>query len=333
MTGGPHEHGGMNGRYARQMQLPAIGSAGQKRLADASVLVVGAGGLGCPVLSYLAGAGVGRLVLVDHDRVEETNLHRQPLYTTVDIGLAKVEAARRWLAAFNPDVVVEARRERLTPENAGRLTDGVDIVVDAADSFAVTYILSDICHCVAKPLVSASVTGLSGYAGAFCGGGPSYRAVFSDMPTNAVTCATAGVLGSVVAVVGSLQAQIVLHLILGLDPSPLGQLVTFDARSLSFGGFSFTDAGEPSDSIPFIDPTTVLRDDIFVDLRSLSEAPVSPVADAIRLSVEQVDRVASGDLPTGRIVLCCRSGLRAARAAERLAGLGASRLALVAMGD
>jgi len=144
----------MTCRYTRQTVLGDVGASGQQRLAAASVLVVGAGGLGCPVLQYLAGAGVGRLMVVDHDAVEETNLHRQPLYAMHDVGKAKAEAARAALLRFNPHIVVEAIVERLTPQNAAQLVAEADLIVDAADGFAVTYMLSDACQATAKPLVS-----------------------------------------------------------------------------------------------------------------------------------------------------------------------------------
>jgi molybdopterin/thiamine biosynthesis adenylyltransferase len=146
----------MTDRYARQTILPAVGEAGQARLAASTVLVVGAGGLGCPVVQYLAGAGVGNMMIVDHDAIEESNLHRQPLYGMTDIGKPKAEVARASLLRFNPGIRVDAMVERLTPQNATRLVAGADVVVDAADSFAVTYILSDACYAAAKPLVSAA---------------------------------------------------------------------------------------------------------------------------------------------------------------------------------
>ena len=208
----------MTDRYARQIVLPQVGSEGQARLSAASVLVVGAGGLGCPVLQYLAGAGTGRMIVVDHDRVEESNLHRQPLYTMADIGSPKALTARAALLRFNPTIEVEAVAERLTPENVERLVADADVVVDAADSLAATYVLSDTCRQLVKPLVSASAVGLSGYVGAFCAGAPSYRAVFPEMPARTANCASAGVLGSTVAILGSVQAQFVLQLILAIAP-------------------------------------------------------------------------------------------------------------------
>lgn len=322
----------MSERYARQMVLGDVGAAGQVRLAAASVLVVGAGGLGCPVLQYLAGAGVGRLVVVDHDTVEETNLHRQPLYAMDDIGKSKAEVACATLQRFNPGIAVEPVVERLTPQNAVLLVARADLVVDAADSFAVTYILSDACQASAKPLISASVIGLSGYVGAFCGGGPSYRAVFPDVSVDGGTCATVGVLGTAVAVLGSLQAHLALHLLLALEPSVLGRVVTFDAKRFVFGGFGFADSPEPERFVPFIAPDTVTKEDIVVDLRSLQEAPQSPFAEARRLEVDTIDALLHEPPSSRRIVLCCRSGQRALAAADRLRDGGLANLALVALG-
>ena len=322
----------MTERYARQTVLPEVGAAGQERLSAASVLVVGAGGLGCPVLQYLAGAGVGRLIVVDHDRVEETNLHRQPLYTMADIGALKAQACRAILQRFNPGVEVEAVPERLTPQNASALVARADLVVDAADSFAVSYILSDACVAAAKPLVSASVIGMTGYAGAFCGGAPSYRAVFPDVSVDGGTCASVGVLGTAVAVLGSLQAHLALHLLLGLEPTVLGRVVTFDAKRFAFGGFGFEGSPEPEAAVPFIAAAAVQADDLVVDLRGLDEAPVSPFAGARRLDVDHVEELVTQPPPSRRIVLCCRSGQRSLMAAERLRARGLGNLALVALG-
>ena len=316
-------------RYARQAILGEVGPAGQAKLAVASVLVVGAGGLGCPVLQYLVAAGVGRITVVDHDTVEVTNLHRQPLYRMSDVGRSKVEAARDALQGFNPEVRLDTVAERLTPQNAARLVADADIVVDAADSFAVTYILSDTCHAAAKPMVSASVIGLTGYAGAFCGGAPSYRAVFPEVSVDGGTCDTVGVLGTAVAVLGGLQAHLALHLLLGLEPSVLGRVITFDARRLAFGGFGFAGSPEPDAFVPFIAPEAVTKDDLVVDLRGLDEAPVSPFPGAQRLVVDTIEQL---ELPSGRVVLACRSGQRALMAADRLRARGVANLALVALG-
>ncbi|MBS0366975.1 MAG: HesA/MoeB/ThiF family protein [Proteobacteria bacterium] len=324
----------MSGRYERQSVLAEVGAVGQQRLQQASVAVVGAGGLGCVVLPYLAAAGVGRLVVVDHDRVEESNLHRQPLYRMSDIGELKVQAARRALLALNPLVRVDVREQRLTAANAVQLVLPADVVIDAADSFAVTYILSDACARTRTPLVSASVVGLAGYVGAFCGTGPSYRAVFPDMPRSAGSCAQSGVLGTAVAVIGALQAHLTLGLLLDWQPGFLGRMLSLDLRSLHVGGFSFANASEaPGSPLAFIAPSEVSVTDIVIDLRSREETPVSPFPAALRVAVEELEG-ARLTLPAApRVVLCCRSGVRAWRAARALQSQGHRNVAVIALGE
>jgi molybdopterin/thiamine biosynthesis adenylyltransferase/rhodanese-related sulfurtransferase len=334
----------MHERYARQMALSEVGLEGQSRINAARVLVVGAGGLGCAVLQYLCAAGVGHLTIVDHDRVEEANLHRQPLYRMTDLGRSKTDAARDALRALNPQIDVEVACERLTPANASAFVKASDIVVDAADLFAVTYTLSDECSRTGKPLVSASVLGMSGYAGAFCGTlatesdraqhVPSYRAVFPDIPARAGTCATAGVLGTAVGVMGTLQAHLVLSLILSLRPSVGGRIVTFDFATLRIGGFSFASATEPPNTEPrFIAETEVIHGDLTVDLRSAEEAARRPFNADLRVPVEDVAQVVAEKPRAQRIVLCCRSGVRAWRAATQLRTHGHNNVALIAIGD
>jgi len=316
------------------MILPEVGKEGQARLRNARVLVVGAGGLGSAVLQYLAAAGVGCLLIVDHDRVEESNLHRQPIYRMSDIGCLKADAARNALLAANPGLSIESVCERLTPANAAGLIATADIVVDAADSFAVTYVLSDECYCLNKALVSASVLGLSGYVGVFCGGAPSYRAVFPEMPRQAGSCAQSGVLGTAVGVTGTLQAHMVLSLLLGLQPSVLGQLVTVDFATLRFGGFTFATAREPVGAgLRFISTDQVSGSDFIIDLRSLTEAPASPFASALRVDVADVEMGEPRRLPESRVVLCCRTGVRAWRAGRALQSRGHENVVLVAFGE
>jgi len=320
-------------RYSRQTRLPEVGVEGQARLGAAAVTVVGAGGLGCAVLEYLTAAGVGRLTIVDHDRVEESNLHRQPLYRMGDLGRMKVEAARATLAALNPEVHIDTLAERLTPANAPGLAAAADVLVDAADSFAVTYVLSDACQGQAKPLVSASVLGLAGYVGVFCGGAPSYRAVFPELPPQAGSCAEAGVLGSAVGVMGTLAAHLTLALILRLEPPVLGRLMSVDFRTLHVGGFSFAGAAEPVDTLAFIAPTQVAASDLVIDLRGPAEAPLAPFPSALRLGVEALESAPQPLPAERRIVLCCRSGMRAWRAAQLLRARGHRNLALLALGE
>ncbi len=322
----------MNQRYSRQTALPEVGEMGQAKIAGTSVLVVGAGGLGCPVLSYLVGAGIGHIILMDDDRIELSNLHRQVLYDTDDVGQFKAETAAAKLFKFNPECHVEANTMRLTPSNADLFVAKADIVVDAADSLAVTFMLSDAAMAAGKPLVSASIAGLKGYVGVFCAGAPSYRAVFPEMPQQLGNCATTGVIGSTVGVLGSLQAQMVLKLALGSQPSPAGKIVTIDFQTFSFGGFSFVGAPEPFDGLHFIDATQFRQDDIIVDLRSVEEAPVVVSPGAYRSTVNEIDDFSAQEAKDKRFVLCCRSGLRAWRAARKLQGQGFNQIVLVAIG-
>lgn len=316
-------------RYARQEILPEVGLAGQARLAAARVLVVGAGGLGATLIPALAGAGVGHLRIADPDRVEESNLHRQTLFRMADIGQPKADCAARAVLALNPDVRAEAVRARFDPDTAEALLAGVDLALDAADSHAASYTLSDACAARGLPMVSASVLGLAGHVGGFCGGGPSYRALFPDLPQSGATCATAGVLGPVVASLGAVQAQMALAVLLGLKPSPLGQLLRIDLRDWRLSQFRFDAAPEPQRRFPFIGAAGVTAADQVVELRDEAEAPTPAIPGARRILPEALP----GWQPApGRVVLCCRSGLRAWRAAEALAARGFTDLALLAAG-
>lgn len=314
-------------RYARQIAV--LGPERDARLRGARVLMVGAGGLAAPALPALVGAGIGMVRLVDPDVVSESNLHRQHLFRISDVGRAKVECAARAMADLNPDCRVEPQRVALDPLNAEALAEGVDLVMDCADSFAVSYILSDLCRARGIPFVSASVVGMEGYAGGFCAGAPSLRAIFPELPSALGSCDADGVLGPLVGIIGSLQAQMALSILTG-DREPLGRLVTFDAARWRFGGFRFDRAPEPARAPQFLAAAQIPGEACVIDLRAPDEGPL-PRPDALRLSA---DAITPADLPaTARAVaLCCRSGLRAFRAAERLAGWDGALL-LVALGD
>lgn len=315
-------------RYLRQMVLPQVGPQGQDRIEAAHVLVVGAGGLGVPALQYLAGAGIGAITLIDPDRVEETNLHRQPAYRIKDIGRFKVRAAAKAVARLNPAVELLALPERLTPANAPGLIARADLVLDCADSYAVSYTLSDACLAAGKPLISASALGLAGYVGGFCGGAPSLRALFPDPPDSGQTCASAGVLGPVVGMLGCLQAQMALEVVLELTPSPLGQFIRYQAGR--FTQFRFD--GAPEQTGPrFIAPGEIAAEDLVIDLRPASEAPRKATPGALRIP----GYGATGPLPQPgqRTILACRSGLRAWRAADELRQRWSGDITLLATGD
>lgn len=317
-------------RYARQIALPEFGQASQERLADARVLIVGAGGLAAPVLQYLVGAGVGRITLMDGDRVSLSNLHRQTLFRMEDIDQPKAAVAAGHMAALNPDCAITALTSPLDPANAPDHVAAADLVLDCADSFAASYVLSDSCLTQNTPLISASVVGLSGYCGGFCGGAPSLRAVFPDLPDRAGSCATDGVLGPSVGVLGSLQAQMAMAVLTDM-PSPLGQLVTFDAVAHRFGGFRFDTAAEPKDGFGFIASQQVRPGDWLVDLRATGEAG-PPLRHATRRTVLDFDH--PDTRPDGqRAVLACRTGLRSWQAATRLRSAWDGDIALIALGD
>ncbi|MDD9718389.1 ThiF family adenylyltransferase [Dinoroseobacter sp. PD6] len=294
-------------RYARQVQLPQVGAEGQARLAAAHVLVIGAGGLAAPALSYLAGAGVGRITVMDADRVSLSNLHRQTLFTMDDIGAPKAEAAAARLRAQNPEVTITALCEAFTPANGAARLAGVDLALDCADSYAASYTASDLCGPV--PLITASVLGASGYVAGCCGGAPSLRALFPDPPDSAASCATAGVFGPVVGALGALQAQMALGALLGLKPSSLGQAITLNTATWRMASFRFDAAPEPDRALRFIATSQITETDAVYDLRPESEARHTVGQGAIRLP----DTCPTQIRPAKRVVLACSSGLRAWR--------------------
>ena len=320
-------------RYARQIQLPEVGTDGQAAINAARILVVGVGGLAAPALQYLVGAGVGNLTLVDHDVVTRTNLHRQTLFREADIGAPKTHAAASVLRALNADCKVAQVDMQVDPANVRALVDGKTLVLDCADSFAVSYTLSDMCVELGVPLFSASALGFTGYAGGFCGSSPSLRAVFPDLPDRSATCAQIGVMGPVVGMIGTVQAQMALAYLIGQSPSPLGQMMSFDMRNFRASGFRFDDAPEPENAFAFIAPNDIRVSDLVVELRDTAEAadPVTPSAHRMTVSEFQQHRLCVAT--DKRAVFVCRSGLRAWQAATQLRSYWAGEISLISMGD
>jgi molybdopterin-synthase adenylyltransferase len=227
-------------RYARHLILDEVGEEGQERLLKSRVLVVGAGGLGSPMLLYLAAAGVGTIGLVDHDRVDLTNLQRQVVHATERVGELKVDSARAALAAINDDVRLETHPMRLDPDNAERLIAGYDLVADGSDNFATRYLLTEECFRLKKPLVAAALSPFEGQLSTFRphlgAGHPCYRCLFREPPPPDLVprCEEAGILGAVAGVMGTLQAVEVLKELLGLGDSLDGALLIYDALRAQF---------------------------------------------------------------------------------------------------
>ena len=231
-------------RYARHIVLPEIGGPGQQKLKRARVLVIGAGGLGAPVLEYLAAAGIGTLGIVDDDTVSLSNLQRQVIHDTDAVGLPKTDSAKRAIARINPHVAVETHALRLTAENAGELVRGYDLVADGSDNFDTRYAVADACADEERPLVSAavgrfdgSITVLKPYEARPDGRNwPSYRDLFPEPPPAGLvpSCAEAGVLGALTGVIGTLQALEVIKLVTGIGEPLLGRLLLYDALGARF---------------------------------------------------------------------------------------------------
>jgi molybdopterin-synthase adenylyltransferase len=222
-------------RYSRQLVLPEWGAAAQLALGEASVLVIGAGALGSPVASYLVGAGVGRIGIVDDDAVELSNLHRQLLHFTPDLGVPKAESAAAKLRFLNPDVVVEPYQMRVDADNVAGLVEGQDLVVDCSDSFATRYAVNAACCAGRVRLVEAGVLGMAGMVMSIKPGRTAcYRCAFPSAPDDAPRCADAGVLGPAAGVVGSLQALEAMKLLTGVAPAIADGFLQVDLATADF---------------------------------------------------------------------------------------------------
>jgi adenylyltransferase/sulfurtransferase len=243
-------------RYARHIVLREVGGPGQAKLKAARVLVIGAGGLGAPVLLYLTAAGVGTLGVVDDDTVSLSNLQRQVIFTTDDIGNRKVDGAEAVIARLNPHVAVETHMTRIDASNALKLISGYDIVADGSDNFATRYLVSDACYLAKKPLVTAAVGTFDGSlttlrAHEMRADGvrnPTYRCLFPEPPPAGTVpaCAEAGILGALPGVLGSMMALEVIREIVGFGEGLVGRLLMVDARSMRFETLSYDwDPGNP----------------------------------------------------------------------------------------
>ena len=331
-------------RYARQITLPEIGEAGQEKLRRASVLIVGAGGLGSPAALYLAAAGVGTLGLVDFDRVDATNLHRQILYGTSDVGRPKLEAAKERLEDLNPDVSVINHPTRLTSENALEILGGYDLVIDGTDNFATRYLVNDACVLLGKPNVYGSVFRFDGQVSVFATkDGPCYRCLYPEPPPPGLvpSCAEGGVLGILPGVIGSLQATEAIKLIAGVGEPLAGRLLLFDALRATFRVMQvrkrchehakitrlidYEELCNPVQSTDITPAELAARlsansDVVLIDVREPYEWNAGHIDNATHIPLAQVPQRLA-EIPKDReVVMICRSGARSAHAQQHLIG-------------
>ena len=340
----------MADRYTRQTTLPEIGEAGQRKLLQSSVLIVGAGGLGSPTSLYLAAAGVGRIGLVDFDRVDVTNLHRQILYGTSSVGRPKLEAARERLEDLNSDVKIETHEARLSSENALEILAKYDVVIDGTDNFATRYLVNDACVILGKPNVYGSIFRWEGQASVFStSDGPCYRCLYPDPPPAGLvpSCAEGGVLGVLPGVVGTIQATEAIKLITGAGESLAGRLLLFDALRMTFRTMKvprrceqhppitklidyeeFCNPMNQTDITPaeVAEKLAVAADIVLIDVREPHEWNAGHVAQAKHIPLGQVP-TRLDDIPRDKdVVMICRSGGRSERARQYLAAQGYTRV-------
>lgn len=330
--------------YLRQLTLPELGNAGQERLKDARVLVIGAGGLGCPALTYLAAAGVGTLGVIDFDHVEISNLHRQVLFTVEDVGRNKAEAAVERLKMLNPHIRLIAHSEGLTKVNALSIIEGYQIVVDGSDNFPTRYLVNDACVLRDKPLVFGSIYKFEGQVSVFNHqGGPTYRCLYPTPPEEGEVpnCAEIGVIGVLPGIIGSLQAMETVKLITGLGEVLSGQVLLYDALRTSFQKYQFAARPESRNIVALqndygetcVLPTAGLEEIDYEELEMVMQELIPPLLVDVREPHEYLQFNLGGVnwplstiaqhipelLARTSVVLCCQSGVRSRKAYEILA--------------
>ena len=340
-----HPHGAAPAPdYSRQIALREVGSGGQARLRSASVLVVGAGGLGVPVLQYLAGAGIGRLGIVDGDRLEPSNLHRQTWYALADCGQEKSTLATARVRALNPDVRVESHALRLDAGNADRLSAGYDLILDCSDNFTTKFLLNDLALRRGKPVLFASVYQYEGQLQMVRGddASPCLRCVWPEATRDGLVgnCAEAGVLGPVPGVFGSLQALEALKFLLGLPGLTPDEMLIFDLVTLNTQRLRARRAADCAAHLAAKAPRAAPAESLEVHFASLAEAQSAgfilvDVRDSAELAAEPLPATPSLHLPTarlltgaaaleldGRYLLVCATGKRSTAAADLLRSQG-----------
>lgn len=323
-------------RYSRHFLLPEVGREGQQRLKQSSVLLVGAGGLGSPLALYLAAAGVGRLGLVDFDAVDLSNLQRQVLHGTSDVGRLKLDSARDRLSEVNPHVQLDLHSTRFTAENAESIARDYDLLIDGTDNFPTRYLANDVAVMLGKPNVYGSIFRFEGQVSVFGPGGPCYRCVYPEPPPAGMVpnCAEGGVLGVLPGVVGCLQATEALKLLLGIGTPLRGRLLLFDALRMRFDELRIS--RDPNCAVcgdrptltrlvqyaEFCTPDDIgpeqVTDQRLLDVRELWEWEAGHLPGAVHIPLGELEqRLAELDAQQPWVVYC-QSGGRSARACELL---------------
>ncbi|HEX8172244.1 MAG TPA: molybdopterin-synthase adenylyltransferase MoeB [Thermoanaerobaculia bacterium] len=337
-------------RYARQTILPELGTSGQAKLRNSAVLIVGAGGLGAPVSLYLAAAGVGKLGLVDFDRVDITNLHRQILYGSSSVGRPKLEAARERLHDLNDEVELVTHEARLSSDNALEILRDYDVVIDGTDNFATRYLVNDACVILGKPNVYGSVFRFDGQVSVFAtADGPCYRCLYPEPPPPHLVpnCAEGGVLGVLPGVIGTLQATEAIKLLTGIGETLAGRLLLFDALRMTFRTMNVRKRCHEHAAITklidyeeFCSPmnqTDITPEElsrrlaageklVLVDVREPHEWDAGHLPEAMHIPLGQLVARASEIPNDAEVVMICRSGGRSARAQQHLLASGWSRV-------
>lgn len=346
-------------RYSRQTVLPEIGPEGQRKLGEASILCVGAGGLGSPALLYLAAAGVGRIGIVDFDQVDESNLQRQVLFAAAQVGQSKAKAAGARIAALNPLIQIEAYEGELDAQNAEPLFKDFDLILDGTDNFAAKFLINDAAVKTGKPWVYAAIQGFAAQVSVFNhAGGPCYRCLYPQEPAERIpNCAEAGVIGAVAGIAGVTQALQAIQIITGHESfQPLGgRLWTLDARTMETTLTALPrDLACPCCSLPReaivlsytpqscgidevrevgVAEAMALSDAVFLDVREEYEWAGGAIEGAQFWALSQMMEGDMPDLPQGRtVVLYCQKGIRSLQAAYILKAKGAHNLVNLAGG-
>jgi molybdopterin/thiamine biosynthesis adenylyltransferase/rhodanese-related sulfurtransferase len=323
-------------RYDRQIILPEIGIEGQRKLNNASVLVVGAGGLGSPLLLYLAGAGIGQIGIVDHDIVDESNLQRQILYNMTDIGKNKANVAVDKLRLFNPDIQYTAYPVKLTADNAEELIGHYDFVVDGSDNFPTRYLVNDSCFALNKALVFGSIFQFEGQVSVFnYKGGPDYRSLYPEPPlANQLTnCGESGVIGTLPGIIGSLMANEVIKVICDFGEVLSGQLLIFNALNNNTQLFRFKNPPEnqfqnKGKDVHEIKNTNISMDDLerwkvnkikyqLIDVREVYEYEEYNIGGR-NISLYDLNEHLNDLSTQQRLVFCCSAGTRSRMAIQLL---------------